>query len=262
MTTILFFFQSRFEPNSPLKIESADPTSIKKETPDTKPAVPSKSRPKRKRYPPKKPESDARNFECDNCGKRFRKKGQIYIHVLFHFRYKNFECNECNKSYKTKMELRQHENSHLKVSNFPCLQCGKFYKTKTLLKMHEKFMHNQVRVFKLLRIPKSGESVIFQFQEKNFRCLCGSAFKMKSDLKRHILLKHSNDERKFSCSICQKSFKTSDQRKKHEQIVHNGKKEYKCEICENEFKTAGNLKQHLMTHDEDRTIVCPVCGKQ
>lgn len=53
---------------------------------------------------------------CDECGKRFLKKGQLVNHVVTHAERRPFTCEVCHKSFKNKYYLKYHLGLHEKKS--------------------------------------------------------------------------------------------------------------------------------------------------
>ena len=60
---------------------------------------------------------------------------------------------------------------------------------------------------------------------------------------------HSHQKRhpKVFCEICEKSFKTSQQLKRHK-WMHTGEKPFQCKICQKSFNQTGVLSRHVATH--------------
>ena len=70
---------------------------------------------------------------------------------------------------------------------------------------------------------------------------------------------HSHQQRhpKVFCEICEKSFKTSQQLKRHK-WMHTGEKPFQCKICQKSFNQTGVLSRHVATH---RAHSCDKCEK-
>ena len=70
-------------------------------------------------------------------------------------------------------------------------------------------------------------------------------------------------EKRFKCTVCEKSFKTK-QYCRHHQRSHLFGPEWKCGSCDKTFTHKCILKQHeqqMHAPDEDK-ILCPQCGKE
>ena len=62
-----------------------------------------------------------------------------------------------------------------------------------------------------------------------------------------VIMKSSNEEGKYLCSFCEKSFKWRSHWKSHERI-HTGERPFKCEICEKTFTRSDGLQCHKVNH--------------
>jgi uncharacterized Zn-finger protein len=70
----------------------------------------------------------------------------------------------------------------------------------------------------------------------------------------------NNSTLKYTCEICDKSFKTQNILRQHLRI-HTGDKPFQCSICSKCFSQMASLKYHLATHSDDRPFKCDYCTK-
>lgn len=123
---------------------------------------------------------------------------------------------------------------------FQCTDCQKDFANKANLKRHQS-THTK---------------------KKCFQCKsCGYATDQKANLHKHEQRRHSQDtQNTFQCSDsdCNKSFKSSSAREKHEK--HHEKK-FVCKICDKRFPYECRLKEHEKTHldNEDMPHQCETC---
>ncbi|XP_027034178.2 zinc finger protein 664-like [Tachysurus fulvidraco] len=79
----------------------------------------------------------------------------------------------------------------------------------------------------------------------------------RSKLKPHC---EEPSERRFCCSICDKSFTIEFNLLKHMK-VHSGEKPFHCSHCGKTFTQLFNLMSHLRTHTGEKPFQCSQCGK-
>ncbi|KAJ3601725.1 hypothetical protein NHX12_032692 [Muraenolepis orangiensis] len=68
-----------------------------------------------------------------------------------------------------------------------------------------------------------------------------------------------NKEGRYVCSVCQKTFKTTNILRTHLN-THNKQKNFPCELCGTEFRTKGSLIRHYRRHTDERPYRCVLCG--
>ena len=96
---------------------------------------------------------------------------------------------------------------------------------------------------------------------KGQRAICQYCSKEVSYLKGHIA-QHHEQEKKFSCNKCEKSFQSKYLLRRHSEVVHEGLKNYKCDKCSKTFSDAGNMRKHIAcVHENLKPYQCDDCGK-
>ena len=89
--------------------------------------------------------------------------------------------------------------------------------------------------------------------DKKYKCeQCEKSYKDRHSLDRHVTAKHnskeSNDEHK--CDLCDSSYEDKCSLDRHVKAKHNLKgsnDEHKCELCEKSFKYKFELNRHIRT---------------
>lgn len=96
---------------------------------------------------------------------------------------------------------------------------------------------------------------------------CGSAYKHKCDLNRHIKYVHvlcgkrkQPKPKRKQCPKCEKTFQQKFALENHITVVHEGKIPYVCPQCGKGFKNAQGLKGHIITiHEKSKSFLCSLC---
>lgn len=67
-----------------------------------------------------------RNFQCSECGKTFRSKHLLQVHVYCHTGEKPFGCTfkGCTRQFRSKPQRIEHMRSHTGEKPFKCLEVG------------------------------------------------------------------------------------------------------------------------------------------
>ncbi|KAK3104866.1 hypothetical protein FSP39_011980 [Pinctada imbricata] len=182
-------------------------------------------------------------------------------------------CKECGKFFDTAEDLQEHIKEHEGITpaqvKFSCKECGKWFD-------QARYLHTHYRTAHKLR--------------KSICSYCGLILDSPSDLRTHVSEKHDIAvQMPNSCSLCQKTFESLDELKKHvdehvkntkilhcpkcrdvfhsrsalEQHLsseHKGKFKVSCPVCKKGFMQRGKLRIHMMVHKEVRPYQCDMCG--
>lgn len=103
-------------------------------------------------------------------------------------------------------------------------------------------------------IPSSSESA--RADEKSF---VGDS----NDNVSHIITTSENgDEVRYKCTICQKSFKSRNNRKYHVFCDKTRSKPFQCKKCDKQFITLAHMNYHTQsTHNTEKSFACTQCHK-
>ena len=163
-----------------------------------------------------------RAYSCRYCKKRFINKGHWKEHERIHTGEKPYSCKYCSKAFNQSNNLTRHELIHTVQSN----------DDEELEHILDDFEPTTEIVEKQCPKPATKRSAgSFASQSKV------PAKKTKSTGKKNTKVE--------SCTICNKTFKTLQNKQLHVASVHEGKKPFKCTICKKTFKTLQNLQLHV-----------------
>lgn len=165
---------------------------------------------------------------CEQCGKQLHGVYAFKRHLKsVHLKIKDLCCDLCGKAFSCQTNLAAHKKTHSGDKPYVCETCGKSFAQNASLKYHHDTVHALVkkRLFGCSRCPKK--------------------FYRNSKLNAH--LKIHTEERAYFCDICNHSFKTDNEVKKHKRFVHTDERPHACQYCSATFKKSDHLKRHSKT---------------
>ncbi|KAL7838694.1 hypothetical protein AOLI_G00270980 [Acnodon oligacanthus] len=82
-------------------------------------------------------EDSVKHF-CDLCGKGFRQKASLQVHMTVHTDERRHECPDCKATFKVSSHLARHRLMHTDSRPFSCPVCKTGFRTKANVRAHLK----------------------------------------------------------------------------------------------------------------------------
>ena len=171
----------------------------------------------------------SKEFSCDECVKKFRRKENLERHMLSHHKDPTqMECKDCGGKFTNYAHWKRHINANYDEDGKPrdvCPECGDEFCSPKRLKKHISKEHSR------------------------FECdYCGYAFSKQNNLLEHSLLVTK------TCEVCELVICGGKQMKDHMKKEHQVKPQ--CNKCKKIFLQKWLLERHLREASE---ITCELC---
>ena len=202
-----------------------------------------------------------RTFNCETCGKAFKKNSDKNRHTMRFHKDIKFPCTICNKSFSRKDNLSVHISMVHEKDKISCQRCGIKFSKKSSLSRHIKTFHSR---------GVDGENICeccegsFPSQRllqmhvkkvhKRFKCFeCSSRFSSKEHLKEHA------KNIKVECKECNIKFCTKSLLRDHIKREHSDGVRNVCNLCGESFSSNFRFRTHVQTR---KLCLCDICGMQ
>lgn len=209
-----------------------------------------------------------RKHVCEICGKSFRAKSYLLVHVSVHSEMRPHVCKDCNKGFKSLPALKKHEVIHLDKRPFECSVCGANFKRKNALTLHA-IVHSASRPHECEKCKKTfknhrtlkGHMELHKDKNTNaesYFCIdCRKSYSSLQNYHNHMRYHAGNFP--YKCQYCEKGFVTKSFLTQHLRI-HTGERPYKCTLCQKKFTLRSTLRNHMDTHSSTKRYMCHICG--
>ena len=147
-------------------------------------------------------------------------------------------CGLSRQMFSNRLQYSEHFKKH-KNEKVPCPECEKHCYSKYQLSNHMQYAHGSV-----------------------FTCdQCSKAFGTKGNLTRHVINNHKTDC-DVACGQFNKTMRQDNYRKNYvtclKEAYKSTNKKFKCSICQKSFSHKIALKRHMKSHKEED---CHLCNK-
>lgn len=208
-------------------------------------------------------------LNCDTCSSAFETFKHLKQHSKkLHGRKPTLQCVKCNKSFQYKFKLLHHINLHLRPSK--CEVCGKGFADQKALQVHHSNKHSTDvdKPFKCEKCPQSFQKENslkshLKLHERVDCSICGKNLSNVYNLKSHMSIMHSTEERQFICDVCGKEFKSRGAMDSHSVVHKELTREdgARCQICNTWISRKNRLRRHMIEIHESKEAECDVCHK-
>ncbi|XP_062862385.1 zinc finger protein 142 [Trichomycterus rosablanca] len=185
--------------------------------------------------------ANEKTHKCQECSFVTAHKRVLKRHMLMHTGEKPHKCALCEFRCRDETYLSKHMLTHSDDKQHMCSECGYVTKWKHYLNVHMRKHTGDLRykcnqcMYRCHRIDQLNSHKL-RHQANSLICeVCAYTCKRKTELLKHMQLKHSSGEnhqpRVYRCKFCSYSTKYRQALHNHENCKHTQTKEFRCALC-------------------------------
>lgn len=204
--------------------------------------------------PPEEEDDEEGTFGCSLCEKAFFRKGLLTDHLTTHLSEPPGTCLICCKNIGTKRnDVRRHMMIHSGEKPFSCHNCGMKFNRKFTLRHHAKLCTQGEPQEAPQSEEAPGETTEEAPEEVN-------VVKVKSEEKEDE--EEPEAEMATRCKFCNETFYEPSLLTEH-MVTHTDDITGACLICGKALgRTNAEIRQHMMVHSGEKPFSCKVCGRR
>ena len=190
---------------------------------------------------------------CSSCDKTFKTEKALKTHVMLNqcVIVTLHTCERCGKSFKHEKDLKSHSFKHSQVTEkIKCDDCNQSFSKKFNLYQHRERVHG------LWNINFVMAKEQLKLEDGTYQCkICEKTFSQKESdkLDAHLSSKCCqngnasliNDECRFQCTQCDRSYMDKYSLNKHINWKHSQLQTFKCNNCDKVFAQKSSMRRHL-----------------